>query len=303
MHTTNGYHNITEMLWSDELQGLLRICGAQEREIGDVASDYEKLCALARSMPLLKGHPITARVTAILRDCFAITKPLSADTCEEIWRVSGEALLQNPISQITLATDGDVSLPTAEDLFQRFKQSSAFSALLFARTRAKSLDVWMREIESMLYDAVRSGCKMLFFGLPEAFEDRKPSIYHVNMTLHRGVQGKGDLDLLYAQLVRILAQVCQKYELALLLRVECHPDEVINLLSRVEREVGLPHIIWSTPRTDTRDELLHFSAKSHENSVFAAVFRADYQTDDDFIKALAEWARVYPIGQLIEVGE
>ena len=299
------YQNITELLWSDDVTGLLRLCGAEEREIGASAADYEKFAALAKAMPLLAGHPMQARVEKLLVDCFAITQPLTPDTVEEIWRATAEQLLVEPIKR----SDFDVASITAEDLTtptalqQKIKQSDAFSALLFARTRTKSLDGWMREIESVLHDVVRSGCKMLFFGLPEAFADCKPSIYHVDMTLHRGVQGKGDLDLLYAQLMRILTQYCQKHSLTLLLRVECNPDEVSSLLSRVEREVGLPHIIWSTPRTDTRDELLHFAAKSHENPVLAAISRADYQNDDDFTQALAEWATVYPVGRLVELEE
>ena len=43
-----AYQNITEMLWSDDVTGLLRLCGAEEREIDSSAADYEKLVALAK---------------------------------------------------------------------------------------------------------------------------------------------------------------------------------------------------------------------------------------------------------------
>ena len=300
-----NYQNLTEMLWSEETERLLRLCGAEERWIDARASDYERLRALAEAMPLLAGHPITARVAALLAECFSITQPLTPDTLDEIWRTTADSLLLKPID----TSDFDVTHITAEpmpiptQLQETIKQTDAFSALLFARTKAKSLDGWMREIESVMHDVVRSGCKTLFFGLPEAFADRKPSIYHVDMTLHRGVQGKGDLDLLYAQLMRILAQICQEHDLTLMLRVETAPSEVINLLSRVEREVGLPRMIWSTPRTDTRAEMLNFSAKPHQNALRAAVSRTDYPTAQAFSDALAEWATLYPIGRLIEIGE
>lgn len=299
------YQNITEMLWSEDMTSLLRLCGAKEREIGDEASDYEKLSALAKSMPLLAGHPITARVAVLLEGVFSISVPLTPDTVADIWHQTANQLLLSPIpkSNFDVANITAENLTAPTDLREIIRQSDAFSALLFARTKAKSLDGWMREIESVMHDVVRSGCKTLFFGLPEAFADRKPSIYHVDMTLHKGVQGKGDLDLLYAQLMRILAQICQTQELTLMLRVETAPSEVINLLSRVEREVGLPRIIWSTPRTDTRAEMLNFSAKPHPNELRAAVSRTDYPTAQAFSEALAEWATVYPIGRLIEIAE
>ena len=299
------YQNITEMLWREDMTSLLRLCGAKEREIGDEASDYEKLSALAKSMPLLAGHPITARVAVLLESVFSISIPLNPDTVADIWQQTANQLLLSPIpkSNFDVANITAENLTAPTDLRETIRQSDAFSALLFARTKAKSLDGWMREIESVMHDVVRSGCKTLFFGLPEAFADRKPSIYHVDMTLHKGVQEKGDLDLLYAQLMRILAQICQTQELTLMLRVETAPSEVINLLSRVEREVGLPRIIWSTPRTDTRAEMLNFSAKPHQNEFRAAVSRTDYPTAQAFSEALAEWATVYPIGRLIEIAE
>ena len=304
MENVGCYHNLTEILWSDELQRCLWLCGATEREIGEDASDYERFGVLARMMPMLKGHPVSARVASLLRTCFSIETPLSSDTCEEIWRTSAEKLLREPMREIPPETVvGKVESFTEADLSQKLSLSSAFSALLFARTRAKSFEVWMREIESVVYDALRSGCKALFFGLPEAFCDVKPSLYHVNMTLHRGVKEKADLDLLYAQLMRCLSQVCQEQDLTLILRIETASEHIRTLLDRVEREVGLPTLIWSTPREDVREELLNFSAKHHKNPIFAAIQRSDYTVSEAFSQALPVWAKSYPIGRLIELRE
>ena len=299
------YYNMTEMLWSDETERLLRLCGTDELEIGVSASDFDRLTALARCMPSLTGHPLAARVQALLKQCFSITKPLNVDTVGEIWRETAGQLLNNPLERSSFVLEASVAepLPTPTELTEKMRQSDAFSALLFARTKAKSLDGWMREIESVLRDVLRNGCKTLFFGLPEAFEDRKPSIYHVDMTLHNGVRAKHDLDLLYAQLARCLSQICQAHDLTLLLRIEAAPGEALSLLSRVEREVGLPRLVWSTPRIDTRNEMLNFSAESHKNPIFAAISSSDYPSPAAFRSALADWATVYPIGRLIEIEE
>ena len=132
---------------------------------------------------------------------------------------------------------------------------------------------------------------------------RTITVDHVDMTLHNGVRAKHDLDLLYAQLVRCLSQICQTHDLTLLLRLEAAPGEVLSLLSRVDREVGLPRLVWSTPRIDTRNEMLNFSAESHKNPIFAAISSGDYPSPAAFQSALADWATVYPVGRLIEIEE
>ena len=304
MDHRSAYSNVGEMLWSDEVRGVLRLCGANERMIGEDSSDYERFLALAEAMPMLDGHPLKGYVASLLKDCFEIETSLDKSTCEEIWRKAAQRLLSEPIFEVGAASDMEQGKAvTVAHPSHHLSLTSAFSGLLFARTRAKSFDVWMREIESVVYDAVRSGCRYLFFGLPDAFCDVKPSLYHVNMTLHRGAREKGDLDLLYAQLVRCLSQVCQTHGLTLILQIETASEHIRSLMDRVEREVGLPTLIWSTPREDVRAEMLDFSAKAHKNPIFAAIRRTDYGSDDAFSQALVAWAKCYPIGRLIELRE
>lgn len=297
------YQNITEILWSDELCGLLRLCGTEEKMLGEAASDYEKFRAIASAMPLLNGHPMQERVASLLASRFGIEVPLTLDNCETVWKLSAEALLTGEIPSAAVLSETKTAASDTKTLAIRrnVTLSSALSTLFLTRTAAKSFDTWMREIEGVLYDAAQNRYKRVFFGLPSAYTDRKPSIYQVDMTLHKGIKEKADYDLLYAQLMRCLSQFAQKYTRVLVLRIDCAPSEVISLLERVEKEVGLPPLIWTTLREDVREEMIKFSAKPHQNSVTAALLRRDYPTDATFSAAIADWATRYPVGRLMGI--
>ena len=298
-----SYQNITEILWSDELCGVLRLCGTEEKMLGDTASDYEKFRAIASAMPLLNGHPMQERVTSLLASRLGIEVPLTLDNCETVWKLSAEALLTGEIPRAAVLSGAETAqIDSKRPVIRRnITLSSALSTLFLTRTAAKSFDTWMREIESVLYDAAQNRYKRVFFGLPAAYTDRKPSVYHVDMTLHKGIKEKADCDLLYAQLMRCLSQFSQKYTRVLVLRIDCAPSEALSLLERVEKEVGLPPLIWTTSREDVREEMIKFSAKPHENSVTAALLRRDYPSDSAFSAAVLDWATRYPVGRLMGI--
>lgn len=291
--------NITELIWNEELCGLLRLCGAEEREIGATASDYEKFRATCHAIRLLAGHSLPMRLAAILSRYFRIETPISANTCDEIWKKTADMLLYHPISQeeIAVASVFDREQPSPV-LQNRLSLSAAFPATLFVRTRSESVDAWMREIESVLRDANLRGCQTLFFGLPAVYSDRKPDLYHVDLVLHQPKKVKTDLDLLYAQMMRSVSQICQRLGIKLLFRAECEAEDAVTLLSRVEREVGLPPVIWTTPREDTRNALIEWSKARHENEVIAALTQSDYADDAALLEATAQWACRYPVGRL-----
>lgn len=291
--------NLTELIGRDRLIRLLRLCGAEVCKTSEAASDYEMFRALCRSAEALSGHSLLARAQVILSQCFSIPEPLSIDTCDDIWHKTAEMLLMRPLSQEMLEmTDTPLSQAPVLSLEHKCALSSAFPARLFTRTRAGSFDIWMREIESVLGDAAKRGCTTVWFGLPEPYTDRKPDPYHVDLVLHKPRRDNADMDLLYAQLMRSLTQICQRMGLCLFLRVECAAEDAVQLLSRVEREVGLPTLIWTTPRKDLRDALITWSAQRHESEILAALTQSDYPEPDTLSAAIADWATVYPVGRL-----
>ncbi len=290
---------LTEMIGRESLVRLLRLCGAQACETADTASDYEVFRAFCRSAEYLSGHPLLARARAILKQCFSIDEPISPETCDAIWKSTADALLQAPISidldAVELNTETCIPQLREEN---RISLASAFPATLLARTRSGSFDAWMREIGSVLTDARARGCTRVFFGLPAPYTDRKPDIYHVDQVLHQARRQKPDLDLLYAQLMRTLAKHARELGMELILRVECGAEDAIALLDRVERDVGLPPLVWSAADADTRDALIEWSSKQHDRAVTAALIERDYPTADALDESVSVWATVYPVGRL-----
>lgn len=290
--------NIVELIGREWIVRTLRLCGARENECGEAVSDYEAFRALCHFMPLLCGHRILARVSAILKHCFGITQALSVDTCDAIWHETADRLLQQPLTaeemiEVFLTEDSPALLSE-----NRVTLSSAFPATPLAHTQTDSFDRWMREIESELSDAAAKGCGRIFFELPRQYMDSRPDVYHVDLTLHKPQRDQSDLNLLHAQLMRVLAQLAQRMDMQLLVRVECRAEDAIALLDRVEREVGLPPLIWTTVGGEMRDALIAWTEKRHENSVVAALSERDYPSESMLTAAVAEWAVDYPVGRL-----
>lgn len=293
------YHNITELIGREEMRLVLRLCGTGEDECGETASDYEMFRAFCRVTPLLSGHLLLARARAILREGFGITETPSCCTCDAIWRETADLLLQAPRAADSfeglLWEEGNPALLSEN----RVSLSSAFPATLLVRTRAGSFDSWMREIESVLCDAAARGCKSIFFGLPEPYTDRRPDVYHVDQALHKPRREKPDLDLLHAQLMRVVAQLSQGLGLRMILRVECGAEDAVAVLGRVEREVGLPSLIWTTAREDVRDALVKWSAEEHGGEIFAALTESDFPSEEARSAIVSAWATEYPVGRLL----
>lgn len=291
--------NIIEMIGRESVVRTLRLCGEEAHECGDSASDYEIFRALCRVMPLLSGHRLAARVSAILENSFGINSVLSPKTCDEIWISTADRLVQAPMRAEEIADFSPTKISMVEwNPAHRIACSSALSAKPLICTGAGSFDAWAREIERMFDDAEASGCKQIFFVLPEAYTDRRPDVYHVDLVLHKPQRDKGDIDLLHAQLMRVLAQLAQRTDMQLIVRVECGAENAVALLDRVEREVGLPTLVWTTAEVETRNALIAWSEKPHANSVFGALTECDYPSKSALLDAVGEWAVDYPVERL-----
>ena len=291
--------NIIEMIGREWVVRTLRLCGAEARECDTSASDYEIFRALCRVMPLLSGHRLAERVSAVLKSGFGINFELSPKTCDEIWTSTADRLLQAPMRTEEIAALSSTKIAPVEwNPTHRIACSTALSATSLAGTGAESFDAWMREIEGVIGDAAASGCKQIFFLLPEAYIDRRPDVYHVDLVLHKPQRDKEDIDLLHAQLMRVLAQLAQQSDMQLIVRVECGAVDAVALLDRVEREVGLPTLVWTTAEVETRNALIAWSEKPHANSVFGALTECDYPSKSALLDAVGEWAVDYPIGRL-----
>ena len=291
--------NLTELVWNDEIEGLLRMCGEEESFIGGMASDYERFCALSRSVHLLQGHPFLHHLSCFLREVLEIPLFLSIEDAEVIWRLGADRLLERSLSKedwqtFAVRQQEKFTLPTPRS----FDISRFFKGNHLLNTKATSWDAWRIELQALCQDAFEKGFSGMTLVLPKDFSFVSPDPYHVGLSLQKKKKENADDAFLLAQLMRFLSEKCLQRDQILLLRVECDPLQAVKLVSYTEDRVGLPSLIWNvTPLVDP-EPLLRWNAVKHQNVVGCALCRRDYECDDQWNEALQGYAERYPIGRL-----
>ena len=94
------YNNITEIwLGGDHYKWrAIRSCGVDEAFITGNASDYDKFKAYATVMPKLIGNPLYHWSHLELRRYFGYKGVLNESTCDEVWELCNEKLMESDMS-------------------------------------------------------------------------------------------------------------------------------------------------------------------------------------------------------------
>ncbi|MBR2848621.1 MAG: glucuronate isomerase [Clostridia bacterium] len=111
------YSNITELwLGGDHYKWrAIRSAGVEEKYITGDASDYEKFKAYAAVMPSLIGNPLYHWTHLELQRYFDCDLILSADTADEIWKLTAEKLASPEMSARNLIRRSNVDLLCTTD--------------------------------------------------------------------------------------------------------------------------------------------------------------------------------------------
>ena len=290
--------NPIELFWSDDLQSLLRLCGEEEENIGERASDFDKFQALLRTLPLLEGHPTRDWICSVFKNQFNLQEIPTEENAANVWKVLCNCLFKNPIQPQSLVSGAWLcdSLQIPDALPKN--TTPVLNANLFLDTKSKTLHCWSAEIASTVSQFVSRGCKKIVLHLSNNFDFVLPSVYHVNQALNFGKRSKETENLLICQLMRELCSSAQKQNLLLVLECEKNADAVANLLKYAEENVGLPRICWSVRKATDAYELLNFTAKEHKNEILAAFSYENVMTESELLDALTSWKMRYPIGRL-----
>ncbi len=297
--------NVTELLWSDEVASVLRLCGADEKVLGSASSDYEKFCALAASLPLLEGHPLQADVSDVLKKIFAITTPLSMETSEEIWKKTADILFASDLSMpsaIQTLFDGETirwmcdSLILPNDLPHGF-EPILNGDLFLPSDNAKRWEEWKKDADATVETFSAVGCKSASLTLQDKDVFRAPSVYHIDQIL-RNPQADGGDGLWQAQMLRFLAEICRKRGWTLYLRLQCSVEYALALLKWMEQTVGLPKLIWSTSRVDVQNALFTYFEAPHGCEQSFALCTKDTPSEIEWRDALQVCAARYPLGRI-----
>ena len=89
---------VTDLIWCEELSALLRFYGVPECEIGKAASQYQRFRAFCGVVPHLTGHRLPGFISRLLKDIFEIDQPICEDTCDEIWRITSQKMIENDLT-------------------------------------------------------------------------------------------------------------------------------------------------------------------------------------------------------------
>ena len=303
--TGGALTNATELIWNDGVRDVLRLCGASERTVGNGASDYEKFRALCEAYPMLTGHPLQNQIASVLSACLKINTLLSPQSCDAIWQTAAQMLLDVPTTPMDIIRNmhqgaairwlcEDNCLPEA---LPQDVEPVLYGNRLWMTTQVSRI-AWEDDMRTSLDAFCNAGCRLVFVRLDEDYTDRSPDVYHVEEALKVRKKSRADMDLLCAQAVRFLASECLSRKLSIILAADCGGRDAEALLERVENEIGLPALCWTASRAETRDKLLRFHAKPHQNTVDYALELSLYPSETERTLAIESAAARYPLGRL-----
>lgn len=279
--------NITELIRTDEICRLLRLCGADERRIGAEASDYEFFSTLCDAVPLLTGHPLLHALENALKNELGVTASISPDTCCILWKTCADRLLQ--IRRFKPLTIAPFEAPDWTPPMWRVDQTHILlEGASLLPTKACSWSEWEAEMRVTLDVFCKSGGDVVLFAPDAAVCAEVPNLYRVEQSLRHGVH----TPMLTAQVFRFLAVELQKRNMILLIDTKLCGEGVLNLLNYAERSVGLPRLIWMGADRDTCQALWAWQSCPHGFEIRYAVNKA---ITDRELQAIAH---TYPIGRL-----
>lgn len=278
--------NVTELIRSSELTALLRLCGAEEKAIGENSADYEYFQALCKAIPLLKGHPL---IHGIHRLFASMNIVFSFDTLDAhlLWKQSAAFLERNFVPMPDCICD-DYSNTKTEDFPLTNKGSYSFTDTKgWTETQTNNWKNWERELTAR-WETIAPQNTIVCFDLP--FPSSKLSLYHVENALKTK-----DKSILSAQLLRFLSSSCQKKQTTLLIKTETNSvNDLMLHLQHLEKTIGLPNLILSVYSTEVFHSLLPFVAQKHDADIR---FGVPIENGIPLIP-LQQIAAEYPIGRL-----
>lgn len=295
------FTNITELIRSDGLESLLRMCGEKELCITSTASDYQFFSALCRSAPMLRGNPLVCRINRFLTVILQEPVSLSEDAAEYLWRESAAFFLEADGESVLRAweiADSEDGEEKELDVCPRCSLSDFFDGNCLFYTSQRSWEAWRDEMKNTCEKAFEEDFEGVCVTLPKDFVFRSPHPYGVELLLRRKNEQDDARDLLLSQLFRFLSEECFQHGKTILCRVECRGSEAVRLFSYAESRVGLPTLTWSLSPSRDFSDLIAFSGACHQNPIASALQRSDYDTAMEFHAALREYAAVYPLGKL-----
>ncbi len=229
------FDNIGEMwLAGDHYKWrLMRAAGVSEAYITGAASWREKFQKYAEAIALAAGNPLYHWTQMELSRYFAVEKPLSGSTAEEIWNTANAVIRQRRMSPRKLISASKVEyIATTDDIIdtlsyhEKLKADASFSTIVTPSFRAdnvllirrpdypayvqklseasgttvKDLETFQKALMQRLDFFVFRGCHFTDVGIP-LFPDHVSAPEQADRTLRRAISGEAVSDVDYAGFV------------------------------------------------------------------------------------------------------
>ncbi len=290
----------TELIRTDDADALLRFL--QEDPTVPFRSHYDFFAALCRAIPKLAGHPYPQVCAYLLKACLQIDLPLCEENTEELWRLASRRLFDAP-KRLWEHISSAFECPSVAVLIEASRAPSGLPVgmqpVLLGNTLPTDGTDWASlriRLCECLDRFVAAGCTTVYFELCEAMCSVIPDLYHVNQALRAANRTEKEQVLLSCQIFRFLCEECQMRELRMHLRLCEHAEELLQVM---DRQVGLPHILWSSESTDLRNKWLKDTVNRPQARMQYALLSKDYPSQGELSEALQALAARYPIGKTI----
>lgn len=286
--------NLTQLLWNDETEKLLFLCGMED-EIGEDRSDYERFTALCRAIPLLKGNRAPTRWRELLWGACQISFPLSEENAPKIWENAANRFFDGEIFPVPV--NPTVGNPPLTDFPKPVNERSVRVPSFFFRDNFNVED-WQKELHAWVKSQKENA--LIVLTLPESYRMTRPDLYHVSLALDKRIRTPIDTNLLLTQAFRELCGCLAGTDARLLLRAECPMAEAVALVSYGKSKVGLPSVMLNFR---DRGAILSAPDTMYEakicRSVRLAVCAEDFSGGADLRAVVTSLCTVYPFGRII----
>ncbi len=274
--------NIGKRLRTVQNQDLLYLCGLPERTYSDAASDYEFFSALCKAYPQCKGHTAVAEAEELIRREYGFTPVFTPENCDTIWKLCSAISIGTKKKETALFlpknTENTAKMP------QKYRLSSFVGGeLLMPRG---SYTEW--EASLCRQQEVLQKCGV-YLDLGRDFASPKPSLYHVKEALSKEKREAIDINLLKAQLLRLLFSFC----VPVLIRAEGDCTGVICLFEHFLHTVGISSLYCVAATKESMDAYLRFATEKKPPNFRLCLFKKDLE-NTDFLNKIQQNAAFYP---------
>lgn len=302
------FSNVSELIFDKDLYSLLRLCGVDEQLIGEGASDYDRFNAYCNAVPVLYGHPIVIKIVSLLKSCFDIDLPCSAQNCNEIWRIVADKLIDTPMigwDLINLINPTSINCVLIDR--DQFVKIDAFPKGIepvlcgqtLVQTNASDWSEWEKEMSDVIEQCILKGSHAVYFKLSDELLSDIPSLYHVEQSLCTPKKRLENIGVLLTQALRYLCLKCRQK--GLFLYTEIQTDDlkrVVLLLERIYNSVGLPSMLFFSRELKTMDAMIEFSARLPMGLLRGGFMTSYYPSERELSYAFEATIARYPSGAL-----